>query len=172
MLTFAAFLFFIITGCGRIPQPFDNGTPIPHYIDPYFNPMLAQFQLDARAHNVQPGAIQTLTVIKFSDSSNDVPAGDTGACVYSVESSALFYNFHKEISFRSFLKQLSPDLQYKTFLHEIGHCVYDLHHDNSNPYAIMAPGVLAIVPSQWGDLENEFFQAAQSNISNWYNDNE
>ncbi len=134
-LLFLICLFSI--ACSRIPQPFDNGTPIPYYIDPYFNDMLTQFKEDAAAHGVEPGAIDTLTVIKFSSDPNDIPLSATGDCKYIREESYFYHNFHKEVNFKPVFKTLDSQTQYKLFLHEMGHCVFALKDEFEDQDAIM-----------------------------------
>lgn len=156
--------------CSKIPQPFYNGTPIPHYIDPYFNSMLSQFKQDAQDHNVEPGAIDSLTVIKFSSNSNEITQEETADCNYLKQESDFYHNFHKEINFKIEFKNLDPSLQYKIFLHEMGHCVYALVHDFNDSHAIMYYAVTATTDWEFSFLENNYFAEAQDNKNNWDNE--
>lgn len=167
-LLFLICLFSI--SCSRIPQPFDNGTPIPHYIDPYFNDMLTQFKADAVAHGVEPGAIQTLTVIKFSSDANDIPLSDTGDCNYSREESYIYHNFHKEINFRPSFKTLDALTQYKLFLHELGHCVYALKDNFEDSEEIMFYANQPMQDWRFPSMEDSYFKEALANQNNWYNE--
>lgn len=171
IITFMILMIFILTSCGC-----QKKIDIPKYIDPYFNEFLSNFKKDADKYGVGYGDINSITVIKFGDKMH--PYGecsfkDDEYMPFSVDLSNIGIknqkSFHKEIIFNKPFKEMNKINQYKTFLHEIGHCAYKLHHTKSY-YSIMYYDVYPVFEwSDWNSIELEFFTEAKNNEGNWFN---
>lgn len=149
-------LIFILlfTSCGRIPQPFYNGESPPQFIDPYFQPLLNQFKTDADQRHIPYATLSQVTVIKFGE---PLP-GRVAECRNRDDTTILYSNHWREIVFRPDTRNYPEYLMYKLFLHEIGHCVYNLEH-SSDPAAIMFADFLWTPQSELNPQINVYFNS-------------
>ena len=155
-------LCLLLSSCGKIP----------HDIDSYFLPFLDQFGRDTQSHNISEGAIDDLTVIKFSDSLLE-EKNDEGYCYYEKEYDFLipinmFKQVHKEITIDSSVKKYEFMDQYILFLHEMGHCVYHLSHSNDPDNIMYHNWVYPKIPIS--QAMDNYFEEARVNKSQWGSD--
>ncbi len=164
-----AFFLLAIVGCGRVIIPFYSGPDTPHYIDPYFNPLIERFKKDADAHGVGYGGFDNITVMKIGNSQDiGIFKQEISACNYYNDSSDIYHNFYKEIIFTPELLTKNKDDQYRDFLHEIGHCAYHLPHNNTNPKFIMYYiNYDFMYPGEEKFYIDEYFSEAYANQQHW-----
>jgi hypothetical protein len=155
-------LAICLSSCGK-PE-------VPHNIDPYFNSMMIKFQQDAIQHNIGLGDIGKVTVIQFDSSVSD---NEYGKCSFKHERGFTYSNYYKVISFSYNLKHLNTATQYKAFLHEIGHCLYNLPHSNNQTNHITEDVMYSIIYQInfiTKEVMNQYFNDAINNSSHWYDE--
>lgn len=125
MKKLVCFLCLLVVGCGKYNNT-ESQPEIEPYIDPYFNSLIEKFEYDEARYNIKAKLSDGVSVIKFDDIT-DYPTA-LGECRY--------YNTTRAIIFKIEDKNLSFSQQYRLFLHEVGHCLFDFEHSN-NPNDIM-----------------------------------
>ena len=111
------------------------GTNVPRDIDPYFDDFTNEFKMEADSREVSYSNFDKVTVMKFEDT---VVPNRLAECQKRIVKKNKFYkteHFNK-IVFTEAFRNLSRENQFIIFVHEIGHCVYDLEHTD-NPDDIM-----------------------------------
>lgn len=179
---FAMLSLSTFVSCGKFEPT------IPHEFDEWFTPHLEHFKQDADAENISYGALDSVTVFKFGDPKRDGENNTIASCTYNIKSSydteakkeletdlgfslmgIEYHLLYKEIIFSEQIKSYPVKLQYQLFLHEIGHCVYNLHH--SNPGEIMQPSAYSFSDSNFSAAKERYFQSARDNQANWFSEN-
>lgn len=133
---------------------------IPHHIDPYFNNFIQHFIIDSSRIGI--GDFHAITVIQFD---NNMQEPEIGVCIRQHEEYLGESHSYKQVNFNPIIKSYDLSLQYKVFLHEMGHCAYSLSHVTDKD-SIMYP---YIIPLNY-DYEIkllEFFKSAEDNRENW-----
>jgi len=176
-------LVFLFTACGK--------HDVPHEFDPWFQVHLDNFKEQADYFGVEYGSLDTVTVYKFDDLNNYPNAAKNAyaICDYKNENSyegkktkmledslmfdrfGLEYHiFYKSIIFSEKVKELSKEYQYQIFLHEIGHCAYNLKHDTEDYTHIMSEHSVNIPEEKSEEELTYFFKKASENKDNWFSE--
>lgn len=167
-----------ITSCGKPDS-------VPHEFDQWFQPLLDKYKEDADSHDIGYGDVDDITVFKFDNVYNysNKPlvlavckyVNITDGFNHDIKSvfKFNFYLYHevfyKIIVFDESIKNKTKDIQYELFLHEMGHCSYNLNHNHKIGSHIMAPVSYHINDKDWPNVLNEYFKDAKDNERNWFN---
>ncbi len=146
LLFIGSLLCLFLFGCGR-----QEKSDPPAFVDPYFVPFIAKFEQDELRYHISAKLFDHVSIIKFDNITDDPSA--LSECKY--------YDFTRAIIFLPFDKNLTFDQQYRLFLHEIGHCVFNLTH-SSDINALMASDFLFNPPNS-RQMEDEFFESLPKN---------
>jgi hypothetical protein len=177
---------FTIISCGK--------PSVPHEFDPWFQVHLDNFKEQADYFKVEYGSLDTITVFKFDDL-NKYPGASKGAnaiCFYQskntddnnknlqhLEESLMldrigveYHIFYKSIVFSEEVKKFTKKYQYQIFLHEIGHCAYNLSHDKEDYKHVMSAHTIEIPEEKAEEELTYFFKNASENKDNWFSENQ
>jgi hypothetical protein len=175
---------FTIISCGKKPS-------VPHEFDPWFQVHLDNFKEQADYFGVEYGSLDSVTVYKFDNLDNYPNAAKNAyaICDYKNENSyegkktkmledslmfdrlgVEYHIFYKIIIFSEKVKEFSKEFQYQIFLHEIGHCAYNLKHDTEDYTHIMSEHSVNIPEEKSEEELTYFFKKASENKDNWFSE--
>lgn len=130
-------IIMFMTGCGTETAKnmrsvfWDIPVEPDAFIDPYFEPLIAEYKADMAACGFDEGSFNDIVRIEFVE-----PKGKTlllGICAVIQLDDGTYY---RRIAIRGDTR--GTDIEKPLFYHEMTHCVYGLDHDNI-PGSIMYP---------------------------------